>query len=215
MSNNSSGAPDFCGGSKTVTFQVTSTCQAPVTCSSVFTISTATPIDLQCPANQTEEAGQSQAEIDVKFLQWINAGNSTGGCHASLSNNNNGAPPNTGGSTTVQWTVTSDCEPNVTCTAVFSVKMESAVAEKSDLNSFELYPNPSSHDSYIDVIFTRARDFKIEIYNVNGTIVWKESYRNSNQKIKLPAHLFSSGVYYIQLSSEGLNTMKKWIVLQE
>lgn len=215
LSNNSSGPPDFCGGSKTVTFQVTSTCEATVTCSSVFTVTNAPPIDLQCPPNQSEEAGQSQAEIDAKFIQWLNAGNSTGGCNASLSNNNNGAPPNTGGSTTVQWTVTSNCEPDVTCTAVFSVKMGSTVEGESELSTFDLYPNPSFDDAYIEVKFKSTKDLRLIVYNVKGIAVWNQSFQNSIQKIKLQTNLFSSGVYYIQLSSEGLNTMKKWIVLHE
>lgn len=215
LSNNSSGPPDFCGGSKTVTFQVTSTCQAPVTCSSVFTVSSAAPIDLQCPPNQSEEAGQSQAEIDAKFLQWLNAGVSTGGCQASLSNNNNGAPPNTGGSTTVMWTVTSDCEPDVTCTSVFTVKMANDIQNESDHSTFELYPNPSFDDAFIEVKFNSTKVFKLVVYNVTGTSVWSQTFKNSNQKIKLPANLLSSGVHYIQLSCEGINTYKKWMVLQE
>ncbi|MBK8955441.1 MAG: hypothetical protein IPM34_07795 [Saprospiraceae bacterium] len=121
ISNNGGSAPPACGGSKTVTWTVTSTCEPDVTCSAVFTVTDAPAVVLTCPGNQTEAACQTQAAIDNAFATWLTTVSFSGGCNATLSNNNTGAPPACGGSTTVTWTVTSSCEPNVTCSATFTV----------------------------------------------------------------------------------------------
>ena len=44
-----------------------------------------------------------------------------GGCNATISNNNTGAPNACGGTTTVTFTATSDCESPKTCSATFTV----------------------------------------------------------------------------------------------
>ncbi|MBK9107816.1 MAG: hypothetical protein IPM92_05390 [Saprospiraceae bacterium] len=121
LSNNNTGAPPACGGSTTVIWTVTSSCQANVTCSAVFTVTTAPTVVLNCPSNQTEAACQTQAAINTAFTNWLATANTSGGCNASMSNNNTGAPPACGGSTTVTWTVTSSCQANETCSAVFTV----------------------------------------------------------------------------------------------
>ncbi|MFZ1423323.1 MAG: hypothetical protein WAS55_05835, partial [Saprospiraceae bacterium] len=121
VSNNSGAAPSACGGTATVTFTVTSSCEAPKTCSATFTVTTAPIVVLTCPTNQTEASCQTQADINNKFATWLGNASFSGGCNASISNNNAGAPLTCGGTTTVTFTVTSSCEPPKTCTATFGV----------------------------------------------------------------------------------------------
>ncbi|MBK7246002.1 MAG: hypothetical protein IPH98_19540 [Saprospiraceae bacterium] len=126
LSNNNTGAPSACGGSKTVIFTVTSSCEVDKTCSAVFTVNSS-PVVLNCPANATENACQSQSAINTKFNTWLTTVTTSGGCNASLSNNNTGAPNACGGVVTVTFTVTSTCEPNKTCTATFTVNSSPVV----------------------------------------------------------------------------------------
>ncbi|MBK7809672.1 MAG: hypothetical protein IPI50_00290 [Saprospiraceae bacterium] len=121
LSNNNAGAPNFCGGTTTVTFTVTSSCEGPVTCMSTFTVTTAPVVNLTCPINTTSSNCPTQAQLDTEFAAWLNTASFTGGCNASLSNNNTGAPPICGGMTTVVFTVTSSCGNSVTCSATFTV----------------------------------------------------------------------------------------------
>ncbi len=121
ISNNNTGAPLACGGATTVTWTVASSCQAPVTCSATFTVTDAPAVVLTCPADANEPACQTQVAIDQAFAAWLNDVVWSGGCNASISNNNTGAPLACGGATTVTWTVTSDCEDDVTCSATFTV----------------------------------------------------------------------------------------------
>ncbi|MEZ4932297.1 MAG: hypothetical protein R2788_09280 [Saprospiraceae bacterium] len=74
-----------------------------------------------CPMNATEAACQDQAAIDATFTAWLATFSTSGGCNPMVSNDNMGAPPACGGTTTVTWTVTSDCEMPVMCSADFTV----------------------------------------------------------------------------------------------
>jgi uncharacterized repeat protein (TIGR01451 family) len=122
LSNNSTGAPSACGGSKTVTFTVTSTCEPAKTCTASFTVNNPTAVVLNCPSNVTESPCQGQAVINAKFNAWLATANASGGCNGSLSNNNTGAPDHClGGTKTVTFTYTNSCGATQTCTASFTV----------------------------------------------------------------------------------------------
>lgn len=123
LTNNNTGAPSACGGSTTVTFTYTSTC-APLTttCQATFTVAASPTVVLTCPINTTAAVGQTQAAVNAQFATWLNSVSASGGCNGSLSNNNVGAPPATGGSTTVTFTYTNTCAPLITtCQATFAV----------------------------------------------------------------------------------------------
>ncbi|MFN0015041.1 MAG: hypothetical protein ACKVU2_10870, partial [Saprospiraceae bacterium] len=115
-------APSACGGSNTVRYTVSSDCASDATCDRTFTVTAAPPVTLICPDNTIEAACQTQMAIDMKFTDWLATVSYGSGCHPSISNDNTGAPKACGGSTTVTWTVTSDCEKPATCSATFSVE---------------------------------------------------------------------------------------------
>ncbi|MBK8449456.1 MAG: hypothetical protein IPL42_05280 [Saprospiraceae bacterium] len=137
ISNNNTGAPSACGGTVTIVFTVTSSCEAAKTCSATFEVFTATPVVLNCPVNQTETACQTQAAIDAKFATWLATVNTSGGCNPGFTNNNTGAPNACGGTTTVTFTVTSTCEPSKTCTASFGVTTATPVVLNCPVNQTE------------------------------------------------------------------------------
>lgn len=124
ITNNNTGAPDHCGGTTTVTFTATDGCGASLTCDATFTVADAPAVVLTCPADQTEVACQSSTAIDAAFAAWLGSVSSSGGCNAVLSTSpaTPTRPDECGGVTTVTWTVASDCEADVTCTAVFTVE---------------------------------------------------------------------------------------------
>ncbi|MCC6816753.1 MAG: hypothetical protein IT267_10100, partial [Saprospiraceae bacterium] len=137
LTNNGSTAPNRCGGSTSVTFTVTSDCEPVKTCNATFTVTNAPAVVITCPANQTESVCQTQAQIDSKFSTWKNTASFTGGCNGVLSNNGSTAPNRCGGSTSVTFTVTSDCEPVKTCNATFTVTNAPAVVITCPTNQTE------------------------------------------------------------------------------
>jgi len=121
ISDDNTGAPPKCGGSTTVTWTVTSDCEDDVTCSATFTVTDAPPVTLTCPDDETVASCLSQGQVNSLFSDWMDEVVWGGGCKAVLKNNNIGAPPKCGGSTTVTWRVESSCEDDVTCSATFTV----------------------------------------------------------------------------------------------
>ena len=107
-------------GTYTVTITDANGCQS--TCARTLTL-IFNPVILNCPVNQTTLTCQTQTSIDNAFTTWLTSFSFTGGTNPILTRNpvNPTAPPFCGGSTTVTWTVTSDCEPTVSCTRTFTV----------------------------------------------------------------------------------------------
>ena len=123
LTNNSTGAPLACGGSKTVTFSYSNTCsQTPSTCQATFTVPNSPAVTLTCPTNLSVAGGQTQAAIDEAYATWLATATASGGCNGSLTNNSTGAPLACADSKTVTFTYTSSCAPlTTTCQATFTV----------------------------------------------------------------------------------------------
>lgn len=135
LSNNSTGAPPACGGSKTVTFTYTSSCAQPATCQATFTVPVSPTVTLTCPANKTTTACQTQAAVNAAYATWLATATASGGCNGALTNNSTGAPPACGGSKTVTFTYTSTCAPlSTTCQATFTVPAGPAVVLTCPIN---------------------------------------------------------------------------------
>ncbi|MBK7233691.1 MAG: hypothetical protein IPH93_15875 [Saprospiraceae bacterium] len=127
ITNDAGSPPDACGGTTTVTFTVSSDCEPDVTCTANFIVEDPDPVMLSCPSDRTEVACQDQATIDQEFNDWLGEAMFTGGCNAMITNSGGMPPDACGGTTNVTWTVSSDCEPDVTCTASFTVETPDAV----------------------------------------------------------------------------------------
>src|SRR4030095_5592927 len=116
-------APAACGGSVTVTFTATSDCQT-VTQTATFTVTDATALTLTDPADQTIAACTPQAQIQTQYDAWLQSvvtSGATGGCNTVVTHDAPAtAPAACGGSVTVTFTATSDCQ-TVTQTATFTV----------------------------------------------------------------------------------------------
>ncbi len=115
--------PSSTGGNTTVRFLVTSSCESPITCSSSFTVG----LVAVCPNSVTQESCQTQSQITQKFTEWLASSKFYGGCKASMSNDNTGAPSACGGATRVTFTVKSSCDSTVKCSADFKVKNSDVV----------------------------------------------------------------------------------------
>ncbi|MFV5696158.1 IPT/TIG domain-containing protein, partial [Flavobacterium sp. LB3P122] len=81
------------------------------------------PVIFNCPTDVTEASCQTQDQINTKFNAWLATFSTSGGANPVLTSNpvTPLAPNNCGGSTTVTWTLTSDCEETKTCTRTFTV----------------------------------------------------------------------------------------------
>jgi len=134
LSNNNTGAPSSCGGSTTVTFTANSNCQSAQTANATFVVKAAPPVVLNAPANDTVASCQTQAQVNAEFTAWLASASASGGCGTSLSNNNTGAPSSCGGSATVTFTASSNCQSAQTANATFVVKAAPPVVLNAPAN---------------------------------------------------------------------------------
>ncbi|MBK8109069.1 MAG: hypothetical protein IPK46_01355 [Saprospiraceae bacterium] len=140
LTNNNIGAPPACGGSTTVIFTYSSSCTPlTTTCQATFTVASAPPVVLTCPTTTTVNGGQAQAAVNMQFATWLSTASASGGCNGMLTNINIGAPPATGGSTSVTFTYASSCAPMTTsCVSSFSVQQGNFVNTTTNTNYITL-----------------------------------------------------------------------------
>ncbi|MFN8281368.1 MAG: T9SS type A sorting domain-containing protein [Saprospiraceae bacterium] len=119
-------APQACGGSATIYYSAKNDCEIK-SCYSVFTVTKAPSVVLTCPANVTEAACQSQSALDTKFTVWKQNASFIGGCNGVLTNSGGTAPNHCGGRSFTTFTVTSDCEPQVSCSTSFVVEQAPSI----------------------------------------------------------------------------------------
>jgi len=117
------GSYTTCGDMFTETWTFTDACSRTSTQSRTITVVSPAPVSLTCPPPATEVECQTQTAVDMAFTNWLTSVMISGGCNIVKSTMPAMpvAPPATGGSVTVTWTVTSDCESPATCSSTFTV----------------------------------------------------------------------------------------------
>ena len=87
------------------------------------------------------------------------------------------------------------------CSGICSSDIPSTVAYEK----LELYPNPS--DGILHIANLNPLDAVIEIYSINGTIVFRKEVLSNSEQIDLSP--FSKGVYFVTVrSKEYVRTAK-------
>ena len=128
LTNNAGAVPAFCGGSATVTWNVTSACEN-VTKSRTFTITAAPAVVVNYPANNTTSACDyvDQAAVNAVFNTWLTGFTATGGCDPQKSTEGATAPDKCGGTATVHFIVTDKCYTTSNVTRTFTITAAPAV----------------------------------------------------------------------------------------
>ena len=148
--NDNVGPPSNCGGSTTVTWMVTSDCEPDSSASATFTVESAPLVVLTPPVDATETSCQTQSDVDAAFTLWMQTVFTSGGCNSTITNDNVGAPNVCGGSTLVTWTVSSDCETDITASATFTVEAAPAITFNVPQDEFI---GVCETQAYVDSVF--------------------------------------------------------------
>ncbi|MEM6800582.1 MAG: DUF1501 domain-containing protein [Bacteroidota bacterium] len=77
-------------------------------------------------------------------------------------------------------------------------------ATRKDLNPFRIncYPNPVVSQFIIEPIHAGKQALKVDIIDLNGRIVFQQAGYSPQQKIKVEASHFPTGIYVVRLSSD-------------
>ena len=92
-------------------------------------------------------------------------------------------------------------------TKEYSAIITSACVEN---NSFAIYPNPTKGDDVtLSLNTNQSQEAKIKVFNSSGQVVLNEEtvINEGENKINLSINAFSSGIYYVQMTTEYGNQM--------
>ena len=121
-------APDFYGGSVTVTWEIKDRCYDD-SFSATFTITPPPPIVLNKASDVIQDACHftNQNDLNNEFTTWLASTNASGGCSPSVVPDNNTAPDLCGGSTVVTWTISDIGYTTTTHKATFTIRPADAL----------------------------------------------------------------------------------------
>lgn len=88
-----------------------------------------------------------------------------------------------------------DSSGNINSTTVMVTVSDTLSVEAFNIDSFEIFPNPTKHS--IQLNFNRFSEYGLHIYDVSGKLVFQN--KNLEQSNILDFSKFSSGVYFLKI----------------
>ncbi|WP_395053597.1 GEVED domain-containing protein, partial [Flavobacterium sp.] len=76
-------------------------------------------------------------------------------------------------------------------------------------NKFAIYPNPNNGNFTINLGSVLNSDAKLEIYSVNGQLIFKKEIKNSIEDVNFNA---TTGIYFVKVTNDFITTTKKIVV---
>jgi hypothetical protein len=115
-------APAYCGGTITVTYNVTDKCYQGTPITRTFTITAAPAVVFTCGTDVTIPACSTQSQVTTAWNAFLNSTTASGGCNGVLTRTSATAPSICGGSASITWTYTvGSCGTTQSCTRTFTV----------------------------------------------------------------------------------------------
>jgi hypothetical protein len=92
------------------------------------------------------------------------------------------------------------------CSTTFSV-------EDNQLNDFVISPNPNNGVFNLTLNSALSNDAELNIYDIQGRLIENQELNNSglSQQITLQ-NAFQSGIYIVELVSDGVKSVSKLII---
>lgn len=80
-------------------------------------------------------------------------------------------------------------------------------------NSFQLFPNPVNGHAAFELQFNALKkESLIEIYSVNGQLLFSEALQVGAASVNVPGELLASGMYFVRMSGDGFSDSQKLVV---
>lgn len=76
------------------------------------------------------------------------------------------------------------------------------LAENPEPLGFDIYPNPTLGDLYIDLEESYQDDLKVRLYDYRGRLIYRNNFRNQ-QTIKLDLRDIAQGSYFLRVIVDG------------
>ncbi len=94
------------------------------------------------------------------------------------------------------------------------VKVCTGIGDVSNLNSLNIYPNPSTGVFTIDLNTPATNDLSVVVTNITGEMVFTSYVGKANGSVQIPVdlHNAASGMYMVKIVSEGNNITRTIVV---
>ncbi|MFI5219009.1 MAG: peptide-N-glycosidase F-related protein [Bacteroidia bacterium] len=89
-----------------------------------------------------------------------------------------------------------------------------AINEQANFTpSVSVYPNPTEGNVVFDIIVPHKQDLSISIYNSMGQLILRNTYNDfMSEIIEMNLGDFKNGIYFVKITSEELNVVKKVVL---
>jgi len=109
--------------------------------------------------------------------------------------------------------ITYDSYPNSNAFLAIFSPITMGVAQIINNNTIEVYPNPTNKQINIKIPHQIDENFSVEISNIIGKIVYKNTFKNNEQLLIVPINGWQTGMYFVDVKSDnGFNNVQKLIV---
>ena len=101
------------------------------------------------------------------------------------------------------------------CIASDSIFVENitGISYTSNELTFEVYPNPSNGQFFINANFVEKQNVVVDILDINGKVVYSNSFDNVDViRQNIDIKQYAKGVYYIRLSNESFIHQEKIVI---
>lgn len=154
--------------------------------------------------NGNDAVGLFKNGVLIDIIGTFNGGSSNFAINVTLRRKSTVTAPNTSFEINAEW----DSYSSDTCSGLGSRMAQKSVKAEiiTDNNDFQIYPNPSNGDFFID---NSNKTYSIEIFNNIGQKVFE---KKNTDKSSLSASKLSKGVYFVKITNDSKSSVKKLIV---
>jgi len=86
-----------------------------------------------------------------------------------------------------------------------------AVDDLDIISLFNLSPNPTNGEIFLDLTLSQSSNINISVYNILGQSIYNNSYKGLNFQEKLDLSAEPSGTYFVRVHNENGQSTKKFI----
>jgi len=104
------------------------------------------------------------------------------------------------------WRVSIDNNGNFVSTSITCPCNSGNVPEQKNNQEINIYPNPVQNIVNIEIISQKTKYFDIEIYNIQGKLIFMKQYKTSPLSIDISN--LSNGIYMLKIKDENGNIIK-------
>ncbi len=104
------------------------------------------------------------------------------------------------------WRISIDNNGNFVSTSITCPCNSGNVPEQKNNQEINIYPNPAQNIVNIEIISQKTKYFNIEIYTIQGKLIFMKQYKTSPLSIDISD--LSNGIYMLKIKDENGNVIK-------